>query len=106
MMVGQEHQNVASIGTNRFDTAQQMRALVLSADASEPDRLISENAAVLRRLMFLDDLELRVVLHPRDEEDLLLGPAGEQAVVVIATVVDDYGARGKRELMGDLHVMD
>jgi hypothetical protein len=34
MMIGQEHQNIAAVGAHRLDTAQQMRTLLLGADAA------------------------------------------------------------------------
>ena len=79
---------------------------VLRADAAEPDGLVGENAAILRRFALLHHLVLSIVLHTRDKQDLLLGPAGEQAVVVIPTVIDDDRPRSKRELMRDLDVMN
>jgi hypothetical protein len=79
---------------------------VLSPYAGEPNGLVGEDAAVLRRLAFFEHLEQRVILHAGDEEHAGLSPAGKQAVVVVAAIIDHHRARSEADLMGHLDVMD
>lgn len=104
MMIGDEDENAAGVFTNRLDTAQQMRTLVLGAHTGQTDGLILEDVPVLRHGMFLDHLEQGVVLHAGDEIDAALRPFGEQPVVVVTPVIDDDGVGREVHLMGGLDV--
>ena len=67
--------------------------------------LILEDAPIVRWLAFLDHLEQGVVLHAGDEIDAGVRPLGEQAVVIVASVIDHDGARGKMHLVSGLDVI-
>ena len=79
-----------------------MRAFLLRARAGEADDLVLEDASVLRRLAFLDHLELGAVLHAGGEARVGLRPFGEQPVVVVTPVVVDDGAGGEVDEVGGL----
>lgn len=106
VMVGEKHQRLAGVFPQRFHPAQQVRAFRFGADAGQADGLILEDVPVLRHGMFLDHFELGVVLHAGDEEHAGCRPVGEQAIVVVAPVVDHHRAGREGNAPGDLDVMD
>ena len=92
VMVGEKHQGVSCVLADCLHPAQQMWALVVGPCAGQADGLIRDDVPVLRHRVFLNHLELGVVLHAGDERDAGLRPVGEQPIVVVAPVIHHDGA--------------
>ena len=103
-MIGNEDEGAACVLADRLDSTQQMRALLLGTCSGQADSLILDDVPVLRHGVLLDHLEQSIVLHTSDEIDTGIRPFGEQAVVVVAPVVDDDGVGREVHLVGGLDV--
>ena len=105
-MICQEYEDCARLFPDGFNAAQEVRTFLLGTRACQPYRLVFENTPMLGRLPLLDHVELRIVLQPSDEEHLGICPGREQAIVVLASVIDHNGIGCKGQLVCDVHIMD
>ena len=104
-MVCEEHDLAPLVGVPDNDAAQEVWTFGGRRDAGEADNPIGENVAVLWWFAFLDHLVDGVLLHAGDEEDAVLGPSGEQAVIVAGPVHGDNGARCEADFPGRRQVV-
>ena len=82
-----------AILADRLDPRQKMRTLILGSSAGQADGLIFDDFPLVRHGVFLGHIERGIVLHAGDEIDTSIRPLGEQAVVVVAPIIDDNGVR-------------
>ena len=104
-MVGEQHDLALLVGVPDHHAAQEMRAFGGRPDAGEADYQIGQDVAVLWWFAFLDHLVDGVLLHAGDEEDAVLGPSGEQAIIVVGPVHGDDGARCEADFPGRCDVV-
>lgn len=80
-------------------------ALLCGFGPGETNDLVGEAVPSSRKISLLDHVIDRIFLHARNEENPVLRPAGEKAVVIVGTVHGNDGTRSQVQQSGRLHVV-
>src|SRR5512142_2289517 len=93
--------NFLGEGITDFDSAEGVGTFFLSSIAAKLNKFIFQNVSVLRGIAFAHTLVEGIGFHLGHKIDFLGSPLGKKTVVVIGSIIDDHGSRGKGDLAGN-----